>query len=215
MKRIVICTCLLLALAAPDLHAAEGGAYLGLYGGLSLVDGAKNDGATGSFNFDFKTGYAAAVTLGYDLRENYPNIGIGRVEIEAAYRSNRLDEVEFTQTALPTQGDMRVASLMLNTFGEYREVLPLIPYVGGGIGLARVEIDQVRFGEVLLFDDSNTVFAWQVGGGFGWQLGRFLALDLGYRYFSTVDLRFTGADGERFKSRYDNHTVLLGARIDF
>jgi opacity protein-like surface antigen len=215
MKRIFICTALALALFAPELEAAEGGIYLGLSGALSLVDGARNDSREGSFNFDYKTGYAGAITLGYDLRENYPNIGIGRVELEASYRSNELDEVGYLDARLVTQGDVRVASLMLNTFGEYRGSLPLIPYVGGGIGLARVKIANVRFEDLLLIDDSDVVFAWQVGGGFGWQMGRYLALDLGYRYFSAVDLRFTDAEGVRFKSRYDNHLVLLGARIDF
>ncbi len=215
MKRIAICAGLLLALFTPDLEAAEGGGYVGLYGGLSLVKGAKNDSSEGSFNFDFKSGYSGTLTLGFDLREDYPSIGIGRIEIEAAYRRNRLDEIEFEEASLTTDGDVRVASLMLNTFGEYRESYPLIPYVGGGIGLAQVKVDDARFGDMLLIDDSDVVFAWQVGGGFGWQMNRYLALDLGYRYFSTVDLRFTDASGQRFKSRYDNHTVLLGARIDF
>ncbi len=215
MKRIVICAGLLLALFAPKLEAAESGVYLGLFGGLSLVDGARNESGTGTFNFDFNTGYGALATLGYDLREDFPHIGIGRVEIEAAYRSNGLDEVSFAQATLPTEGDVRVASLMLNTFGEYRDTLPMLPYIGGGIGLARVELDGVRFGDTLLFDDSDTVFAWQVGAGIGWQAARNLVLDLGYRYFSTVNLRFTDAEGERFKSKYDSHLILLGARIGF
>jgi opacity protein-like surface antigen len=64
-------------------------------------------------------------------------------------------------------------------------------------------------------DDSDTVFAWQVGGGVGLRVNPHLLLDLGYRYFSALDPSFSDATGAEFDSEYNNHTVFLGARLDF
>jgi opacity protein-like surface antigen len=204
----------LLILPTPSAQATDGGIYLGAHGALNIVQGARNDSPAGSFNFEFDPGYTGAVTLGYDLRDRFPLIGIGRMEVEAAYRSNRLDEMEFAEGA-GGQGRVKVSSLMFNTFGEHRGTVPWIPYIGAGIGVARVELDRFRFGSGLVVDGSDTVFAWQVGGGFGYLLSRRVTLDMGYRFFSAMDPKFRDTQGVRFESEYDAHTILLGLRVDF
>ena len=213
MRISILAVCLLLI--APSAEAADGRFYFGAHGGLNLVQGARNDSAPGSFNFEFDPGFVAAATLGFDLREGHPSIGVGRVELEAAYRRNSLDEVAYLETDLPAGGNMTVSSLMLNTFGEHRGTRPWIPYIGAGIGVARLELKEVRFGENVLVDDSTTVFAWQVGAGLGLEVSRHIALDLGYRYFSAFDPKFRDARGVRFESEYDNHQIMAGVRIDF
>jgi opacity protein-like surface antigen len=61
------------------------------------------------------------------------------------------------------------------------------PYAGGGLGLANnhFSVDSIvrhNGNRVAGFSESNTHFAWQLGGGFALQVGS-VVLDLGYRYF--------------------------------
>ncbi len=104
MKRMIISAGLLLAFAAPAAFAAEGGFYLSLLGGGIAVEGAKNDSDKGSFNFEYKPGWLAGASIGYDLRDTYPQIGAGRVELEAAWRENDLDKAEFSTGKMTGEG---------------------------------------------------------------------------------------------------------------
>ncbi len=214
MKRSLVLAGLLTLLLPMPTFAASG-FYLGAHGGLSIVQGTKNESREGSFNFEFDPGYTALVAVGYNLRDRYPQIGVGRVELEAGYRSNDIDKFEDRDVAVPVQGSIKVQSLMLNTFGEHRRTAPWIPYVGAGIGVARIELERFRFGDTLIVDDRDTVLAWQAGAGLGLELGRHFALDLGYRFFAAVDPRFHDAAGVPFKSEYHQHQALLGMRLEF
>jgi opacity protein-like surface antigen len=205
---------LILVLLASSAYA-HNGFYLGGHGALVLLDEARNDSSAGRFNLSFDSGYQWGAVLGVDLRDAYPSIGIGRIEIEVSQRSNDADEISFLDSAAAASGRVRVESLMFNTFGEHRQSLPWIPYVGAGVGVARVRMDNVSTLGGTVIDDEDTVFAWQVGAGIGLQAFRHLAFDLGYRYFQAVDPKFTDTLGVASRSRYRAHSVLLGARLMF
>lgn len=215
MKRIFILAGCLLALFPRTTLAAQGGWYLSAHGGGSILQSAENESTDGTFNMEFKPGYAFAAALGFDLAETYPAYGRGRVEVEVAYRQNDLDEMEFQEGGMAAEGEVTVASAMLNTFGEFRETAPYYPYLGAGVGVARIALKDVALGGRGFSDDEDTVIAWQVGAGLGWQVTDALVLDLGYRYFSAVNPTFTDATGEEFDSEFDSHTVLVGARLNF
>lgn len=215
MRRILMLAACLSALLSPAALAAQGGWYLAAQGGASIPQSAENDSDRGTFNTDFKPGYAFSVALGYDLGEAYPDFGRGRVELEVGYRKNDVDEMEFEEGTIATEGDVTVLSAMLNTFGEIRETAPFYPYLGAGVGVARLSLNDVSIKGKVFADDEDTVLAWQVGTGVGWRVSPYLVLDLGYRYFSAVDPSFTDSLGIEFDSEYDTHTVLLGARLDF
>ncbi len=214
MKYILFAGCLL-ALLAPAAFAAEGGLYFSLYGGGALVDDVENDSATGSFNLSYDPGWTGGAAIGYDLRTAFPEIGTGRVELEVSWRQNDLDQVEFAEGKVTGSGTATTESIMLNTIGEYRDTLPWIPYVGIGAGAARITLDALRVADFPLVDGEDTVFAWQVLAGVGVQVAPRLYLDLGYRYFATLDPGFTDALGQKFDSQYDTHNATFGMRIDF
>lgn len=215
MKRAILLAGCLLALSAPAAFAAKGAYYLGLHGGLAIPEGVENDSDAGSFNLEFDPGWLAGASLGYDLRSAHPDIGVGRVELEFAWRENALDQVEFRDPSIGAGGKARAASLMFNTIGEYRPTLPWLPYIGAGAGAARITLEDLTEGGAPLVDDRDTVFAWQVLTGVGFRAGKRVCLDLGYRYFSAVNPRFTDALGVDFDSGYAVHTLTLGARFDF
>ncbi len=213
-RKLIPAICFLLFAATPAL-AQESGFYLGIHGGGAFMEGAENSGETGSFNLEFKPGYLAGITLGFDLREDFPRIGIGRMEIEISHRTSDLDEAEFVDGNIATEGEATVTSVMLNTFGEYRDSAPWIPYLGAGIGWARVSLQDVEIFGGTLVDDEDDRFAFQAGAGLGYEVGPHLTFDLGYRYFAVMDPEFRDSEGERFESEYRAHQVQLGMRWNF
>jgi opacity protein-like surface antigen len=189
--------------------------YLGGHGGLLVVDESRNESAQGRFNLKFDPGTHTGVVLGFDLADSYPNIGTGRMELEASLRQSDAERITFSEGPLPATGKVRVESLLLNTFGEYRESAPWLPYFGVGAGVARVRMENVSVLGETIVDDEDTVFAWQVGAGLGLQAFRHLAFDLGYRYFQAHQPKFTDSEGVESRARYRAHSVLLGARLMF
>ena len=92
-------------------------------------------------------------------------------------------------------------------------------YVGGGIGVAGIEIDftdNTHFAQA-----NNTQFAWQAGTGFSYALTRIVSLDLGYRYFDygAVSTRYvgigTGVDLGFFALTQTSHEFRGGLRVNF
>jgi OOP family OmpA-OmpF porin len=218
MKNSLLLAGLLLALAAPASFAAEGGLYLSLHGGGTYLEEMENEADTGTFNFDAKEGWLAGGAIGYDLRDTYPDIGTGRVELEVTVRENDLDEVDFAQGKNTGGGTIKSESIMLNTVAEYREGLPWLPYIGVGAGVARVTLDklaQKNGTDIDIVDDDDTVFAYQGKIGVGLQVACRFYLDLGYRYFATLVPEFTDATGTKFDGEYASHNLMLGMRIDF
>ena len=58
------------------------------------------------------------------------------------------------------------------------------PYLGAGIGVARVSLDGYTSSGTLIVDDSDTVFAGQLSAGVLYALNEQVSLDLGYRITS-------------------------------
>lgn len=203
---------LLLILNAP---AAAGGYYLGIQGGVGFLPESKGSDAQGSVNFSYDTGYDGSITLGYDLGNNHPNIGNGRVELEFNAASNDINEVEFVENNAGAGGSADRTSIMLNTIGEYVTESGMIIYALLGIGWAEITLDNVSILGEPFVDDSNSQLAYQVGLGLAWKLSDHWALDVGYRYYGTTDPEFTKKDGTNLDYEYTSHRVLAGLRLNF
>jgi opacity protein-like surface antigen len=190
------------------------GPYLGLYGGANLLQSAESSDSQGTFNLEFDPAFQGSAVLGWDLKPG--NImGEGRFELEYARRSNTLDTVEFLEGDVPGTGDLTAESLLLNTWGVHRNPSRWTPYIGAGIGVARLSADDLRVTGQPLADDDDLVLAYQVGAGFDLALGSALALDFGYRFFGTTRPKFIEAGGEKFESEYFSHSAVLGLRLGF
>lgn len=215
MRTRVLTTLLLLCLCPLPLFAAGEGFYLGVWGGGTLLDEAKVRDARGTAHVDFDAGTAFGAALGYDIGTRYPAIGQGRLELEIAHRQNDLKDAKFSDGRLAADGEISVLSFMANSFAEFYGARPWLPYVGLGLGYARVSLDSARLAGAPWGDDSDGVFAYQAGLGVGYELNQLLTLDLGYRYFGTLDATFRLADQTSVDWEYDNHALLLGLRLTF
>jgi outer membrane autotransporter protein len=113
-------------------------------------------------------------------------------------------------------------SFFFNGYFDIHNDSPVTPYIGAGLGLARVSgefsVDVDVFGNLISMSETKTNFAWNVGAGAAFEIADSVALDLGYRYadFGKVD-GSTSAFGGTVKVSADTkvktHEVLLGLRF--
>jgi len=135
--------------------------------------------------------------------------GQARIEVEVAYRTNDIDNFEVLGIDVPGGGDVSALSGLVNAFYDIKTESAFTPYVGGGLGVAIVEIDDMSVvGIPVSGSEDDTVFAYQLGGGIGYAINDKLTVDLGYRYFATDDPDFDGIEAE-----YDSHNVTIGIRF--
>lgn len=101
--------------------------------------------------------------------------------------------------------------MMANAYYDFKNSSIVTPYIGGGIGFANVNVGDGNVGGVQVWaDDDDTVFAYQLAIGTGFDVTKELTIDLGYRYYATQDPSFELVDAE-----YSSHNVMVGLRYRF
>jgi opacity protein-like surface antigen len=194
--------------------AQHDGPYLGAYLGVNSLATAASSDDKGSFNLEYDPALQGSVVLGWDLKPRN-SVGEGRIEVEYARRSNQLNQVEFLEGKVKGDGKLTVDSLLLSTYGVYRNPSRWTPYFGGGVGAARITADALQVTGQPLANDDAIVFAYQLGVGVDFGLTNWLSLDLGYRFFGTTRPRLTEANGSKFHTEYLSNSAILGLRLGF
>jgi len=206
---------------------------------------------------DLDNGWIIGGALGYDLAHG------PRIEIEEAYRHNgssgsgrgrevasahmRLfDGNSFTGSFDPIEIDAfdagfdstrTVWSLIANIWLDF-EMGPVTPFVGGGLGLAFIDMtyaatelpddfigpvscdrpdpypDQCTAADAIpheiTINDNSWALAYQAGAGLAWALNDSSILSAQYRYFGTSE-----ADLGNQENALDSHEILFGINIHF
>ena len=195
----------LAALAPFVANAADKGFYLGAGIGANWTRDTDITGAGTNVSADFDTGWVGALSMGWA----YGN-GL-RSEVEFGYRHNDLDSLS---GAVAGSGDASSWRGLINAYYDFKTETPLTPYLGVGIGAARVSLEANPFGASRL-DDSDTAFAYQGIAGVGYRLNDSAQVFADYRYFATTSLDFATAAGTSVDADYGNHTLMLGMRFTF
>lgn len=182
-------------------HANEG-----WYGRADIgysVDGALEIDDAGD-DLDFEDDWSGHLGAGYGFQNGF------RLEGELGYRTNDFEDID---------GDATALSLMANLFYDFNREGRVRPYVGVGVGGARVDVDG-GLGPVTI-DDDDTVVAYQGMVGLAFPINDRLDLDIGYRYFTAPDLGMTAVfqgEGEEFldfDADYVHQAVTIGLRYQF
>jgi OmpA-OmpF porin, OOP family len=202
----LIATALLCSASAAALAQQTSGPYVGLGAGANFARDADVSGSGIDTEAEFDTGWVGLGSVGYGFGNGL------RLELEAGYRDNDIDGVRGVPNA---GGSVNVWSGMVNALYDIPVAFPVTPYIGAGIGYARVKADSVNIGGTTVADDSDSVFAYQgiVGAAYG--LTENLKLSLDYRYFGTTDPEFTTSANTKVDGEYSAHTVLVGLRWEF
>jgi opacity protein-like surface antigen len=160
-------------------------------------------------SFDYDTGYALGAAVGAAFT---PNISM---EIEYAYRSadvtitDRDDDDESGRA----NGDTSANAFMFNAlyvFDGMGATGAIQPYLGGGIGAAKVETS--ASGQNF---DSDTLLAYQLIGGVGYQFSPNVSLYAEARWFQTESGKFDGPGGDNFNGEFETFDLLVGIRYVF
>jgi outer membrane autotransporter protein len=95
--------------------------------------------------------------------------------------------------------NISILTVMANAYYDFDTDSGIRPYIMGGAGIADVDTNQDT--------DSETVFAWQVGAGLGFEVADNTTLDLGYRYLKPSEIEDS--------IDIESHNVMLGLRYQF
>ncbi len=206
--------CALAALVQPASAQQQPvtGPYVSLGAGPQWLMNSKNyerNEATepsSSDTYRFDTGWAGVGAVGYGLGN-----GI-RLEGELGYRHSGVKDANTG----PSSGSVSAWDLMANGLYDFNLGWPVTPYVGVGVGGARVSFNKVaepEGGESV--DDTSTVFAYQGIAGLTYAINQNLKVDAGYRYFSTTTPHVKDTSGDIEHAHYHDHTLLISLRWEF
>lgn len=228
IKLLTLLAAFILASLLPSFAAAAGRPYYPMHpyfgvhaGGTWLQEAgvSYDDPDFVDDEIEFDDGFNIGAAFGYDY-------GMARLEFELAYRQADVDTIRVDGITFTGDGDIGATSFMLNGYWDLETGSPVVPYLGGGIGVANIAYNDVSFfdpdfGEVRFADDDDTVFAYQLAAGIAFALNPTMTLDLGYRYFGTsdpeleADPQLVGFGPDGFETEFDSHNASLGLRINF
>jgi len=235
---MVLAAVVALALAPAALAMAEG-LYIAPKIGYSNFKAKTGSGdepiQIGGGSSGSKSIVPFGLAVGYDFKPGY-DVPL-RAEFEYAYRGKKeLIKYSDSPTGISADvdaiGKFGAQSFFLNGYFDIHNSTPVTPYIGVGLGLAKVSVEykaDVSNISGVPVDDfklntskTKTNLAWNIGGGAAWKIIDNLALDLGYRYadFGKVspDNHYIGGEARYFRF-YDvktsAHEVMLGLRFSF
>ena len=157
-------------------------------------------------SFDHDTGYTLGAAVGAAFT---PNISM---EIEYAYRSADFT-VRDRDEGDRANGDTSANAFMFNAlyvFDGMGATGAVQPYLGGGIGGANVEMS--AGGQNF---DAETLLAYQLIGGVGYELNPNVSLYAEGRWFQTESGNFDGPGRESFDGEFETFDLLVGMRYVF
>lgn len=196
-----------LAFAAP---AFAQGFYVSGNVGVNWQKDHDFDGPGGvDVDVESDPGYVLSVAVGHDYGALTSNINL-RAEAELSYRNNEVDSVDVAGGSGGSDGEASATALMFNGFLDFKTNSRITPFVGLGVGVARVEFDDYSQGSTNVLDDEDTVFAWQAAVGAAYEVTNSFDVTAEYRYFNTTDADVDGEDVE-----YLTHSVMIGGRYRF
>lgn len=221
MKTLALIATGLTLAATPVLSQGLSDHYVFGFGGVVFDGSVDSDGIINggpeSVDVDLDTGFNIGVGVGASIGNNF------RVEGELSYSDEDVDGVAFSGNGpaaeINVSGDVRTVALFANGYYDFVNTSQFTPYVGVGLGLARVDQDFV-YGPGVRVDDSDTVFATQLIAGASYDLGDGFALtgDVRYRRFYDIEadrLAPTGANTGGIEGDLDSFAVNVGVRFSF
>jgi hypothetical protein len=161
---------------------------------------------------NFDDGFNVGARVGYEW-------GPWRFEEEYSYRRNNLSS--FGGFGSPVwKGNRETHALMTNVIYDFRVGWPVTPHLGVGIGAVDVR-DNVHRNSVALPNGSvlagdSWEFGYQAIAGVGYDINRWLSVDLDYRYLATTDATLHDrAFGGNYRTGYDTHNFMASLIVHF
>ncbi len=183
--------------------SASGGILWAEDSSLSSQDATLNAITRGSgAKLTFDTGTTFSLAAGAQI---IPQV---RGEVEYSFKNVDGDKITSTIGTAVVSGDVDVNSLMFNAYYDFDTSSKLKPYLGGGIGVAWINVEGTGLGVTV--DDTTSEFAYQIMTGLGYEYNSNVTLNTGYRYFGANEAAFPLLTGT-----VDSHSLEFGIRYSF
>ncbi len=137
--------------------------------------------------------------------------------LDAAALTGAADPLGLTvgEVVADGQGDIEQVFGFANAYYDFNRSGRISPYLGAGIGIARVEVDYSPSG-VGIISESEVAFAYQVKAGATWRLSDRLGVFTEYAFRGTPDVEF---DVDLFPADLEvenrQHLISGGVRFNF
>ena len=185
-----------------NVYAEGSGIYVGGFAGATLrPNTVLSSPSLGSETMEFDAGFTFGGFVGYDFGNNF------RLEGEISYRENEI------RTGGGKDPQAATSAMMLNGYYELPLMQSLILYFGGGIGVATAQLETISLGQMI--DANETLFAYQLEAGIGWNYNPKVNFSMGYRFFDAADPEFVLPAGQRVRMDLENHELILKMRYLF
>jgi len=190
---------------------AQSGLYVSATGGALFPEPWGSDAAKANL----KTGYSVLGAVGVSIGI----VGL-RIEAEGGYRQSDIQSTTIAGVSTPTSGHAKIATGMVNAYFEIPyTILHLRPYIGAGVGAARVESNNSTAAGDFVLGGNETVLAYQAMAGLAYSMNSHLTWTLGYRYFATDTVRLVetaaGATSSLRQGGIRTNSAELGLRLTF
>lgn len=195
-----------MAAAIPGLAVADdSGYYIGGAAGVNIPGDSDIEGSGIDTSADLDLGPVVIGSFGYA----YGN-GL-RAEVEVGHRWNDVDSVGGASAS----GDVETLTGMINAFYDIDTGTAITPYLGVGVGGARVHVDGTSPVGGSQIDDVDAGFAAQGIIGASYAMTEQLNLTLDYRYLTVPDLSYATLTNRGVDTDYSDHAVMVGLRWEF
>ena len=187
--------------------------YIALRGGATFAGDTTFDTLGGTVDGSTDTGPFVAGAIGYQFR----NTGL-RAEAEIGYLESSIDSLDIGGVTFENDavdGDKTAFFGLASVYYDIPFNAPLRPFIGGGIGVADVSLENVGPAGGALIDDNANAFAWHLTAGATYDINDRLALEAGYRYMAFEGVDLIAADGTETSVDTDDHIVFAGLKYRF
>lgn len=184
----------------PDVYIAAGA-------GLAILEDTDVRSPIQDFETEPFPGYALSGAVGLDF-------DLVRIEGEIFRTVYSLDNIKDAGIKINADGSFKTTAGMANVFID----IPLVvvtPFVGAGIGYAKVDADDIRYDGFDIVDDDDTVLAWQARAGIAFGILPLTDMTVGYRYFVTDELDLSSSAGDVDVDKLKSHIFEIGLRVTF
>ncbi len=193
------------ALVSAPAFAQASGPYVGIGAGASWFEDADVKGAGAITTLEFDTGWAGVLKGGYAFGNGW------RSELELGYNSWDVDSANGGATS---SGDAKMYSAFANVLYDFMPASNWSPYLGLGLGYARLSTDATV--NTTVVDDNDNTWAAQGIAGLWYALDNNWLLSADYRYQHLGDTKFsTSTAGVTVDGGNQIHTVMLGLTYRF
>jgi len=207
--------------SAPAFADEDNGFYLGLQGGVTFTGSQNYTGAVGTHNvnFDYGTGWAAGLVIGYDF-------GKFSTELEFTRRKRGLDTLTVVTdggigAALgvgalagpqnPATGNLSSNSYMWNVYYNFKPGEKTRPYIGVGIGISSLKFSGIGgAGNIFVANQTDETFTTQAIAGIRHAVSEKVDLVFSYRYTRMDKVQFNVATTLPVNGALNDHTLMAG-----